>query len=121
MIELSQEMADALNGSFKWYHGNVPELDEPVLVVFDYSPSNAEPPLSLAFSLAAGPKCWLSESRVQEINDIGPSAHPDYRRFRLEGRRFYPYSIVALPTTCFERLEVLEQTCRRLYQHVVWD
>ena len=120
MIELSPMMIEALDQTFKWHHGNVSELDEPILVVFDYSPSDDHPPLSIAFSLSEQAKCWLSESRVREIDDVGPSPHPDYRRFRLHGRRFYPYSIAAFSRSYFERIGRLVSACQCLYRHVDW-
>lgn len=99
---------------------NVPELEHPIAVVLDYSPSDLDRPLSLAFGLASERKCWLTASKVQQIDGVGPNSHPDYRQFDYAERQFYPYSIEPLPTETFDCVSKLNAICRRLYDHVVW-
>ena len=118
-MALLKEMEKELSRSFKWRLENVPDLDEPVLVVLDYSPSNDQPPISIAFDYNGGPKCWLSELQVYERNGHKPNRHPEYREFVFEGRRFYPYSIQAFPKNIFESIEQFTDACRSLYRHAV--
>ena len=115
------QMPDALNQYFNWRRTNVPELEQPLLIILDYSPKDDSPPLSIAFDYSNGPKCWLSESKVRKIGVIGPKPHSKYGQFTFEGRRFYPYSIVALPSNSFKDIQVLMSTCQQLYKHVDWS
>ncbi len=115
----SEEMKVHLDRTFKWRLVNPAELDQPVLVVIDYSPSNDQCPISIAFDCNGGSKCWLSESAVYPISGEKPSSHADYRKFVFEGREFYPYSIEAPPPEIFTDIEQFEDVCRRLYQHTV--
>lgn len=121
MSSLSQEMQDWLNQSFNWRLENIPELDHPVLIVLDYSPGNDQAPVSIAFDCTGGPKCWLTEPQVFQRNGIGPNRHDEYRQFVFEGRRFFPYSIAALPKDMFEIIEQFEDACRSLYEHTVQE
>lgn len=121
MFELSPLMIDALNQKFKWHYGNVSELDEPILVVFDYSPTDNHPSLSIAFSVSEKAKCWLSERQLLKIKDEAPSPHPDYRSFKLQGRMFFPYSITAFSKLYFEEIGCLISACQMLYQHIDWE
>ena len=118
MMGLPPQMKEALDHRFNWKLTNVPELENPILAVFDYSPSDRQLPVSIAFDYSGGPKCWLSESSVREIDNNGPKNHPDYREFVLEGRQFHPYSIQAFPGVIFEDIDQFVRACRRLYHHV---
>ena len=120
-MALSSVMEDALNQRFNWRLTNVPELESPVLIVLDYSPSNDDAPLSIALDFAGGSKCWMSEERVIKIDDNAPKPHPDYRQFVFEERRFHPYSIQGLGTSLFEDIQIFSSICKRLYSHVEWD
>lgn len=120
-MALSAEMTDALAGSFHWKLTNVPELESPVLMVFDYSPRNEPHLVSIAFDYSGGPKCWMSESKVRKIGDKAPNPHPDYRMFVFDGRTFHPYSIQAFPSSIFEDIHEFKSACHRLYQHVIWS
>ena len=99
----------------------MPALEKPVLIVIDYSPQDAEPPLSIAFDHGNGPKCWLSESKVREIDNNGPNPNASYREFNFEGRKFHPYSITALHSSTFEDIRAFTSTCERLYKHIDWS
>lgn len=118
-MALSKEMKKELSRSFKWRLENVPGLDEPVLVVLDYSPRNDQSPISIAFDWNGGPKCWISESQVCKQDGQSPSSHPQYREFVFERHRFYPYSIQAFPKDIFEDIEQFKTACRSLYRHAV--
>ncbi len=120
-MSLSQEMKDQLDRSFNWRLTNVPELQPPVLVVLDYSPSSDQRPVSIAFDFTGGRKCWLSEQQVRRIDGRGPNPYMDYREFTFAGRRFHPYSIEAFPRDIFEDIKQFDNACWRLYQHVVGD
>ena len=119
-MALSAQMKETLDQSFKWKLTNVPELENPVLIVLDYSPSDDQRPLSIAFDYSGGRKCWLSESKVSKIGDDGPKPYPKYRKFVFEGREFYPYSIVAFPQAIFDEFQEFAAACRCLYQHADW-
>lgn len=118
---LSARMEDALTRSFNWKLTNVVELENPVLIVFDYSPWDNPNPLSIAFDYSGGAKCWMSEDRVCKIGNEGPNSHADYREFVLDGRKFHPYSIRPLPQAVFENIREFSSVCRLLYRHVVWS
>ena len=120
-MTLPAQMKEALDQSFKWRPTNVPELENPVLIVLDYSPGDDQRPLSIAFDFSGGAKCWLSETKVRKIGDDGPKPHPDYRKFVFEGREFHPYSIRAFPQAIFAEIQKFQSACRGLYQHADWN
>ena len=120
-MDLSAEMKAALDQNYNWRMTNVPELDTPVLIVLDYSPSGDQPPLCIALDTLDGPKCWMTVSKVVKINNQAPRLYMDYRKFRFEGRLYYPYSIGSLPHVIFESIWELSATCRRIYEHVDWS
>ncbi|MYH34636.1 MAG: hypothetical protein F4010_02125 [Cenarchaeum sp. SB0669_bin_11] len=120
-MALSTVMEDALNQRFNWRLTNVPELESPILIVLDYSPDDDAPPLSIALDYADGPKCWMSQDQVIQIDSDGPRRHDDYKQFVFEGRRFYPYSIQNLGMSPFEDIQALTSVWLRLYRHVDWD
>ena len=120
-MALSARMKDALTQSFNWRLTNVPELENPVLIVFDYSPGDNANLLSIAFDYSGGAKCWMSEAQVCKIGDKGPNPHDDYRKFTHDAREFHPYSIRAFPQRIFEEIQEFRSACQRLYRHVVWS
>ena len=120
-MALSAKMEDALTGSFNWTLTNVRELENPVLIVFDYSPGDNPNLLSIAFDYSGGAKCWMSEAQVFKIGEEGPNPHGDYGEFIYDGREFHPYSIQPLPQTVFEDIREFRSACQRLYQHVDWS
>ena len=122
MVEqISEVVGRELNCFCRWKLTNVPELDGAILFLMDYSPNDAQPPLSVALSYSGGNKCWLSESSLQKINNNVPRPYPNYQQFVFEGRTFYPFSVQLLPHGPFESSEVIKAACQRLYQHVVWS
>ena len=118
--QISAAMQEELDGFAKWSLVQVPVLEDPVLLILDYSPGMEQPPLSIAFDYGCGPKCWMTASQVREIGDKAPNYHEDYREFLWEGRQFVPYSIQNLPGSIFDNITALQAACRRLYQHVEW-
>ena len=120
-MRLSPEMTQALDRRFKWKLTNVPVLEKPVLIVFDYGPSDDAPPLSVAFDLAGRARCWLSETRLEKIANIGPKHHPDYNGFVFEQRQFHPFSVIAFPSAIFSDIDALIVACQSLYDHVEWS
>ena len=120
-MEISEETTKALDWLFKWKLTNVPVLEKPALIVFDYSPTDDMPPLSMAFDWFGGPKCWLSETRLKKIGDNLPKFHPKYKKFNLEGREFHPFSIQAFPKEIFGNIDEFTHACRSLYEHVDWN
>lgn len=119
-MDLPEKMREALNQFFNWQLTNVPELENPVLIVLEYSPYDHQRPISIAFDYSGGPKCWLSEIKVKKIGDNGPKPHTDYRNFDFKERKFYPYSIEAFPITIFVDIEKFRSACWLLYQHIDW-
>ena len=120
MTGLSHAMRTELDTRFTWCLCQVPELDAPTLIVFDYSPRDRTKPLSIAFDFAGGPKCWLTARNTRKIEDKRPRPHADYRQFRFRERSFYPYSVAAFPANIFGDIQELTQACARLYRHVDW-
>ena len=84
MMQLAAGTRQALDERFKCYYGNIPALSQPVLAVFDYSPADNEPPLSIVFDGELGPKCWMSERNVEEINGNGPRLG-HYENYQFDG------------------------------------
>lgn len=121
MAALSTQMEDVLTRSFNWKLTNVPELENRVLIVFDYSPRDSPNLLSIAFDYSGGAKCWMSEARVRKIGGEGPNPHSDYRKFVCDGREFHPYSIRPLPQTIFADIQEFRSACQCLYRHVEWS
>ena len=119
-MDLSQDMKDILGQRFSWSLENIPDLEIPVFIILDFSPPGCDAPLSIAFDFSGGPKCWMSEESVKEINADGPRPYAQYKQFSFEGRRFYPYSVQSFGTSLFEEIELLNTICKRLYNHVVW-
>ena len=120
-MELTSTMKKTLDQHFNWKLTNVLELDQPVLIVLDYSPSNDGHLLSIAFDSSGGPKCWLTASKVNEIGTKGPNPYEDYRKFVFEGQEFHPYSIQAFPKAIFEEIQQFRRACEVLYQHADWS
>ena len=120
-MTLSQKMTLALDRRFKWMATNVPVLEKPVLIVFDCSPRDDAPPLSIAFDRAGGAKCWLSETRLVKINDYGPKHDSKYKQFAVKGRQFHPFSIQAFSDAIFSDIDALIFACQSLYDHVDWS
>ena len=119
--QLSAAMEEKLDEFFNWTLTQVKVLESPVLLILDYSPSESERPLSIAFDYGRGPKCWMTASKVREIAGVAPNPHEDYREFTWEERQFKPYSIQSLPASIFEDINALREACRKLYRHVVWE
>ena len=118
--QLSVAMKKKLDEFFNWRLTQIPALEGAVLLILDYSPGAGNPPLSIAFDYACGPKCWMTASPVQVIGQHGPNPHESYKEFAWEGRQFSPYSIKSLSGSIFQDIEALTAVCRRLYRHAVW-
>lgn len=119
MMQLDACTRRALADRRKCYYGNIPALAQPVLVVFDYSPTDNEPPLSIVFDGEFGPKCWMSESNTKYINGDGPRLG-HYGNYQFEGHQFYGFSIQPFSQSDFDDVDGIERICRRLYSHIVW-
>ena len=119
MMQLDECTRQALADRFKYYYGNIPNLAQPVLVVFDYSPTDNEPPLSIVFDGELGSKCWMSERTVKEIDGNGPRLG-HYGDYQYDGHQFYGFSIQAFSQSDFDDVDRIESNCRRLYAHILW-
>ena len=120
-MALTTTMKEALDQHFNWTLTNVPELEQPVLIVLDYSPSNARLLLSIAFDFSGGAKCWLTASKVTKVGNAGPKPYNDYRKFVFKGQAFHPYSIKAFQRDIFDDIQQFRSACAILYQHVDWS
>ena len=120
-MQIDATTLQALNRRFNCHYGNIPALPQPVLAVFDYSPTDNDPPLSIVFDGELGPKCWMSESNVREINGNGPRLGAgNYGDYEYKGHQFYGFSIQAFSQSDFDDVDCVESICRRLYAHIVW-
>ena len=118
---LAAALTEKLDEFCHWCLTQVPVLENPVLLILDYSPSAGERPLSIALDYGCGPKCWMTAGNVRNIGTEGPNPHEDYQEFIWKGRQFKPYSIRSLSGSVFHDFDALKAVCRKLYQHVVWD
>ena len=116
--QLTEAMNEKLDQIFNWTLAQVPALENPVLLILDYSPSLGDPPLSIALDRGCGPKCWMTAPAVRKIGNAAPNPKEDYREFTWQGRQFKPYSIEPLSGSIFEDIDALMAVCRRLYCHV---
>lgn len=119
MLQLDACTKQALADRRKCYYGNIPALPQPVLVIFDYSPTDNEPPLSIVFDGELGSKCWMSESNVKEINGNGPRLG-HYGDYQFDGHQFYGFSVQPFSQSDFDDVDRIESICRRLYSHIIW-
>lgn len=119
MMQLAASTRQALCKRRKCYYGNIAALSQPVLAVFGYSPTDNDPPLSIVFDGELGPKCWMSERTVREINGNGPRLG-HYGDYEYDGHQFYGFSIQAFSQSDFDNADRIESICRRLYEHIVW-
>lgn len=121
-MQLSAEVTSALNQRLDWKLYRPPEFEQEILFVFNYSPcSDGQHSLSIGFDTEGGPKCWLSEPKTLGSGSETPNRNDGYRDFRLDGHRFYGYSIQKLPTSIFSNVEELEEICRRLHSDIDWS
>ena len=117
-MELSEEFKEGLKESFAWEYTNISNLDEPVLIIFNYSPPSESRPFSFAFSLRGNPKCWISHDKVKKVGDKSPNRHQEYRDFDYDGQRFYAYSVQAFENPTFSDIAEFKKVCKRLYAHI---
>jgi len=121
MLRLNEYVKQKLSQRQKYHFGNVPGLPQYVLIIFDYSPSDNEPPLSIAFDGELGPKCWMTENKFKEIGNSQPLNLGAYEDFYYEERKFYSYSVTSYPQSDFNDVNLIEKNCWQLYQHIVWS
>ena len=117
-MELSKEFREELAEYFDWEYTNIPNLEEPVLMIFNYSPSNESSPFSFAFSLRGNPKCWISHDKVKEVGDKAPNRYPDYKDFNHNRQKFYAYSVQAFENSTFSDIAKFKRVCNRLYANI---
>ena len=122
-MAVADDIERILRDSFNVKVTNVPELEHAVVIVLDYSPTDSQRPLSMAFGLANERKCWLTldAAKIQPIGVDAPSPHPDYRQFMYFGRLFRPYSIEPVDRDVFNCASKFESICRRMYSHAIWS
>ena len=97
--QIKQELQPGLSSLFKYEICYVKNLDEPILIILDYSPQNNEPLASFAFSLGEydggifPPKCWMTHTELSPEYQDPPRLHEGYKKFSYEGNQFYPFSV----------------------------
>ena len=119
MMQINAATLQALKDRFKCHYGNIPAVSQPILAVFDYSPTDNDPPLSIVFDGEMGAKCWMSESTTEDIDGNGPRVG-NYGNFEFDGHQFYGFSIQPFSQSDFDDVSAIETICRRLYAHIVW-
>lgn len=119
-MEFSEEFRAGLNEYFDWEYTNIPNLGEPVLIIFNYSPSSKLSPFSFAFSSRESPKCWISHHKVKDVGGESPNRHQEYRDFNYNGQKFYAYSIQPLEKSTFRDITKFKKACNRLYVNIDW-
>ena len=120
--QIAEAMREKLDQFCHWTFRQIPELEGPVLLILDYSPSAGERPLSIALDHGCGPKCWMTAARTRRIGNVRPPRpYEEYKEFVWAGRQFKPYSIKRLSKSIFCDIEALTDVCRRLYRHAVWE
>lgn len=117
-MEFSEEFREGLNESFDWKYTNVSNLEEPVLMIFNYSPSSELPPFSFAFSLRGSPKCWISHDKMKKVGNEAPNRYPDYKDFNHNRQKFYAYSVRAFEKATFSDITKFKKVCNRLYVNI---
>ena len=119
-MPLSEEFKKELDKCFWWEFDNIPNLNQPVLVIFNYSPPNENLPISFAFNLRSEPKCWMSVSgdNIRQVEGKSPTYWPDYKDFSYGGRNFYAYSVKAFEDSVFKNISKFREVCERLYAHI---
>ncbi len=119
-MSLSEEFKKELDKYFWWEFDNIPNLDQPVLIILNYSPPNENLPVSFAFNLRSEPKCWMSVSgdKIRQIEGKPPTYWPDYKDFSYRERKFYAYSVEAFEDSVFRNISEFGEVCDRLYAHI---
>ena len=117
-MELSEEFREGLAEYFDWEYTNIPNLEEPVLIISNYSPSSEFHPFSFAFSLRGSPKCWISHDKVKKVGDEAPNRHPDYKDFNRNRQKFYAYSVRAFENSTFTDIAKFKRVCDKLYANI---
>ena len=117
-MELSEEFKEELNGYFNWKHTNISNLDQPVLIILNYSPSSESRPFSFAFNLTGQPKCWMSHDKVRKFDGKPPRRYEKYKDFNYKGQRLYAYSVRAFKNSTFSNIAEFKEICDRLYAHM---
>lgn len=120
-MSLQEKFKKEFDQCFRGELTNVPELENPVLIVLEYSPRDDQRPVSIAFDYLGAPKCWLTEPTVRKINDRGPKPYPKYKKFTYKQRIFHPYSVKSFARSIFEDIREFKTACQSLYQHVKQD
>ena len=121
VASVSEEIAEFLDSNYKWDEYQPVEAVPPVLVILNYAPDNSMEPVSIAFDLTGGPKCWLSKNSVRSINGHCPAYHLNYRKFEYERVTFHPYSVQPFESGIFSKCTNLIDACNQLHAHAVPD
>ena len=115
-MTVSEKFKLWLNEYFNWEEANIPNLDRPILLIIDYSPTDGAQPFSFAFEPGEN-KCWITHDKIRIINNQAPSFNEGYRKFVYGERCFYPYSI-QIPSGTFDNIQEFKNTCEKLYNHI---
>lgn len=115
-------------GGFEYKFIDMPNIDDPILLIKNYAPVEDMRKISFAFPLTKyydgdkdilGVKCWITCNKVKESLGEMPKPHPDYKNFYYDGIEYFPYSVTLKYT--FEEIESIKELCKNLYAHVDFD
>ena len=108
--------------------GDIPNITDPLLLILNYSPQNENTKIvSFAFSLSGfyegkdnifNQKFWMTEQKVKNIKDNGPTFCESYKEFDCDGHHFYPFSAQLDNKYNFLELQSMTNLLYNLYQHI---
>lgn len=126
--KIEQELQPELAKWFQYEICYIDNLDEPVLLILDYSSQNNAPPASFALSLADyeegkfPSKCWITHNKVRPVGNQPnlPKLHDAYKEFSSCGHKFHPFS-VQLHDYNPQKADSIKQLIDSLYCHINFE
>ena len=122
--QIEQELQSGLNPWFDYEINYVKNQDGPLLIIFNYSPHDDDPPASFALSLinyqqnSFPSKCWMTHKKL--IDDKGPSFNEGYKKFSYRDKCYYPFS-VNLSGYTPKDVTSIQTIIDGLYSHIKFD
>lgn len=118
---LKQLKKDLLNLDISCSLESVPNVEDVSIIINNYSPTDNQRPISLAFSINIqnkifNPKCWLTEDNLKEIEGRHLPLHSAYKEFSYKDKHFYPFSVnLSDYKVDPNSIQIL---CKQIYQHI---
>ena len=114
-------------GGFDFEFTQKDNIEEPILLISNYSTNQEKNKVNFAFSLAEfysgidnfnfGSKYWMTEQSVKSINGNIPNPHIEYKEFEHRGERYYPFS-AQLQEYSLQSTTSIKSACKELYSHI---